>query len=78
MEPVKFVGMNTNYVAEDCGDLPTAVENDPDTGLPVITSVWRPSDEDLKILNECGCICLSLFGSQPPVGMFAQKVDIVD
>lgn len=78
MEPVKFVGMNTNYVAEDCGDLPTMVENDPDTGLPVITSVWKPSDEDLRILNEGGCICLSLFGSQPPVCMFAQIVDIVE
>jgi len=29
MEPVNFVGMNTNYVADGCGDLPAAVEKAP-------------------------------------------------
>lgn len=29
MEPVKFAGMNTNYVADGCGDLPAAVEKAP-------------------------------------------------
>ena len=78
MEPVKFHGMNTNYTADGCGDLPAAVDKDPDNGLPVITSVWKPSEEDLKILNEGGCVCLAVYGQQPPVGMWVQKVNIVE
>ena len=50
MKPVKFVGMNTNYVAEDCGDLPALAEKQED-GMACITSVWQPSEEELKILN---------------------------
>ena len=78
MKPVKFKGMTTNYVADGCGDLPAMVEvgEDPNGG-PVITSVWKPSEEDLKILNEGGCVCLSLYGCQPPVGMWVQKVDTI-
>ena len=30
MKPVKFQGMNTNYVADDCGDLPALVEKQED------------------------------------------------
>ena len=77
MEPVKFQGMNTNYVAEDCDDLPTMVEKD-DSGAVSITSVWKPSEEDLKILNEGGCVCLSVYGRQPPVSMWVQEVNIVE
>lgn len=28
MEPVKFKGMTTNYVADGCGDLPAMVEEE--------------------------------------------------
>ena len=77
MEPVKFVGMNTNYVAENCGDLPALVEQQ-EEGMVSITSVWKPSEEDLKILNEGGCVCLSVYGGQPPVSMWVQEVEIVD
>ena len=77
MEPVKFQGMNTNYVAENCNDLPTMVEKD-DDGMITITSVWKPSEEDLKILNEGGCVCLSVYGCQPPVAMWTQQANIVD
>ena len=77
MEPVKFQGMNTNYVAEGCDDLPTMVEKD-DSGAVSITSVWKPSEEDLKILNEGGCVCLSVCGRQPPVSMWVQEVNIVE
>lgn len=79
MEPVKFKGMTTNYVADGCGDLPAMVEigEDPNGGS-VITSVWKPSEEDLKVLNEGGCVCLSLYGCQPPVGMWAQAVEIIE
>lgn len=77
MEPVKFHGMNTNYVADGCGDLPTMVEKE-EYGMVSITSVWKPSEEDLKILNEGGCVCLAVYGSQPPVSMWVQKVNIVE
>ena len=76
MEPVKFVGINTKYVADGCGDLPALVEPQEDS-MACITSVWKPSEDDLKILNEGGCVCLAVYGSQPPVGMWAQKVDII-
>lgn len=77
MEPVKFKGMNTNYVADGCGDLPTMVHQEED-GAVSITSVWKPSEEDLKILNDGGCICLAVYGSQPPVAMWTQEVNIVE
>ena len=76
MEPVNFVGMNTKYVADGCGDLPACVEKQ-DDGAVCITSVWQPSEEDLKILNDGGCVCLALYGTQPPVGMWSQKVDTI-
>ena len=77
MEPVKFAGMNTNYVADNCGDLPALIEKQED-GTACITSVWKPSEEDLKILKAGGCVCLAVYGSQPPVGMWTQAVDIVE
>lgn len=77
MKPMKFHGMNTNYVADNCGDLPALVEQQED-GMACITSVWQPSEEDLKILNEGGCVCLAVYGQQPPVGMWVQKVNIVE
>ena len=77
MEPVKFVGMNTNNVADGCGDLPALVEKQED-GMACITSVWKPSEEDLKVLNEGGCVCLAVYGSQPPVAMWAQEVNIIE
>ena len=77
MEPVKFHGMNTNYVAEGCGDLPTMVEQE-ESGAVSITSVWQPSQEDLEILNASGKVCLALYGTQPPVAMWVQHVDTVE
>lgn len=77
MKPIPFVGMNTNYVAENCDDLPTMVVQD-EAGNPQITSVWEPNEEDLKILNQGGKVCLCLYGTQPPVAMWVQEVDIVE
>lgn len=77
MEPVKFAGMNTNYVAENCGDLPALVEHQ-DEGVVAITSVWKPSEEDLAALNAGGCVCLAVYGTQPPVAMWVQEVNIVE
>lgn len=73
MEPVKFQGMNTTYVAPNCGDLPTKVEMQ-EGDIKAITSVWKPSEEDLKLLNDGGCVCLSVYGFQPPVSLWTQEV----
>lgn len=73
MKPIPFVGMNTNYVADNCDDLPTMVEKC-ESGALQITSVWEPSEEDLRILNAGGKVCLCLYGTQPPVAMWVQEV----
>lgn len=76
MEPVKFNGMNTTYVAPGCMDLPTMVTKK-DEGIEV-TSCWKPSAEDLDILNAGGCVCLCVRGGQPPVALWAQDVGTSD
>lgn len=73
MYPIKFAGMNTNYVADGSDDLPTLVEKS-ESGMLQITSVWEPSGEDLRILNQGGKVCLCLYGTQPPVAMWVQEV----
>lgn len=77
MKPIKFVGMNTNYVADGCDDMPTMVEKS-ESGMLQITSVWEPSEEDLRILQAGGKVCLSLYGNQPPVAMWVQEVDTLN
>ena len=77
MKPIKFEGMNTNYGADSCDDLPTMVEKH-DSGDVQITSVWEPSEEDLRILNSGGKVCLCLYGTQPPVAMWVQEVNTVE
>ena len=77
MKPIKFVGMNTNYVADNCDALPTMVERH-ESGMIEITSVWEPNEEDLRILNEGGKVCLCLYGQQPPVAMWVQEVEKVE
>ena len=75
MEAVKFVGMNTTYVAPDCFDLPTLQEER--NGKPEVTSFWKPSEDDLLVLNAGGCVGLCVRGGQPPVAMWAEKVEII-
>ena len=74
MKPVKFEGMNCTYTAPDCEDLPALQEVE--ASHLTVTSVWQPSEEDLKVLNAGGCICLSVLGGQPPVSLWAQNVAI--
>lgn len=76
MEPVKFEGMNTTYVAPGCFDLPTMAEEK--DGHLEVTSCWMPSAEDLAVLNSGGCVCLCVRGGQPPVALWAQEVAITD
>ena len=75
MKPVRFDGMNCIFKAPGCEDLPTLkTEQD---GTVAVTSVWRPSAEDLEILNAGGCICLNVHGGQPPVALWAQQVSVI-
>lgn len=75
MQPVKFEGANTTFGAPDCFDLPTMVE-EKENHLEV-TSCWKPSAEGLAILNAGGCVCLCVRGWQPPVALWAEKVEIL-
>lgn len=77
MKPIKFYGMNTNYVADGSDDLPTMVEKH-ESGALEITSVWEPSEEDMRLLNAGGKVCLALYGTQPPVAMWVQDVTKVE
>ena len=77
MEPVKFKGANCVYTAPECKDLPACEQKDENYGFSV-TSCWKPSEEDLAILNAGGCICLTVAGGQPPVSLWTQEVNIVD
>jgi hypothetical protein len=77
MKPVKFEGMNTNYVSEHSDDLPTMVAAD-ETGNVTITSVWEFSAEDLECIQQGGKLCLCLYGQQPPVSLWVQEVNTVD
>lgn len=76
MKPVKFEGTNCTYTAPGCEDLPTLREFEDER--PTITSVWKPSAEDLEELNNGGCVCLTVLGGQPPVSLWTQKVNIVE
>lgn len=57
-----------------CLTLPCLRNDDTNT----FSSFWRPSKEDLAILNEGGCLMLTVVSSShPPVGVFAvDKKDI--
>jgi hypothetical protein len=45
-------------------------------GIPYMTSLWRPSPEELAILNAGGFVNLTLQVHQhPPVVLFAQNSD---
>lgn len=77
MKPVKFEGMNTNYVSEHCDDLPTMVAPD-EAGNKTITSVWEFDADDLQCIREGGKLCLCLYGQQPPVALWVQEVNTVE
>lgn len=77
MKPVKFEEANCTYTAPGCGDLPVLRQEEVG-GQISVTSVWKPSEEDLKVLNTGGCICLSVLGGQPPVLMLVQHVHITE
>ena len=72
MEPIKFEGMNCTYTAPGCFDLPTMAEDS--DGTRQVTSFWKPSAEDLQVLNAGGCVGLCVRGGQPPVALWTEQV----
>jgi hypothetical protein len=45
-------------------------------GVPHMTTLWRPTPEELALLNAGGLVCLTLqVWQHPPVVMFAQGFD---
>ena len=78
MKPVKFKKMNAVFTGPGCDDLPALQTKDDTTGRETVTSVWKPTPEELEILNNGGCVCLSILGGQPPVALWAQEVEITD
>lgn len=77
MKPIKFEGMNTNYVSDYCDDLPTMVQQD-ESGITQIVSVWEFTEEEMQCIREGGKLCLCLYGQQPPVSLWVQEVNTVD
>lgn len=76
MMPQMFHGVNC-IPGEDqpeFGGLPVMAEVV--DGAPHMTSLWRPTAEELAILNAGGVVNLTLqVWQHPPVVMFAQGVD---
>ena len=81
MTPVEFKGQNKVYTKPknwdekdgDCGDLPV-FEGQDTLGHRVIVSAWKPSEEDLKALNEGKPLYLQIVGvAQPPVALFTEN-----
>lgn len=56
-----------------CGALPIRAEID-DRGMPLMSSFWRPSKEDLIMLNNGAHVCLRIVGnSHPPVAVYVES-----
>ena len=75
MEAIKFEGANVTYTAPGCDDLPARVAVVHEQLN--VTSVWKPSEEELAILNDGGYVCLNVLGGQPPVALWAEKLNTV-
>lgn len=76
MEAVKFEGANVTYTAPGCGDLPARVAVVHEQLN--VTSVWKPSEEELAILNDGGYVCLNVLGGQPPVALWVERLNTVE
>lgn len=54
---------------DNCDSLPATMMTEPE---PMIASFWRPTESELKILNEGGSVILYVFGTaHPPVALGA-------
>lgn len=75
MKPVNFHG--ATHVMGPPKNWDNTVECDPlivQVDGSVFTSVWKPTPEDLAMLQAGAMVVLSVFGGQPPVLVSAQFV----
>ena len=75
MLPTTFSEQNLVFIKpsdmtdEECSDLPMWKGKSSD-GFPTIISCWKLSYEDLKLIQETGCVYLSITGNgMPPVSL---------
>lgn len=72
MQFIKHPQCNYNFgppkgvSGNDCGTLPVKQWQDPDFGQ-AYTSFWRPSEAELKALNDGGSIALTIYGPGHPM-----------
>lgn len=57
-----------------CGTLPIIYRKD-SHGNPESVSAWRPTPEELKMLNDGGFVILSVVGWQVPVSLYVADKD---
>jgi len=78
MKPELFDGVNCDLAKPkdwndetmgECASLPVMII-DHDNGQRFIISAWRPSKEDLEVLNSGGLLYLQVYGSMPPVALY--------
>lgn len=77
MTPYHFIGQDRVLEAPDgydhksngeCVGLPVKVDKLP-SGMPIVSSVWRPTPEQLMTLQRGGAVVLTVWGGQPPVAL---------
>jgi hypothetical protein len=60
---------NWDHSKATCDALPVTVGNDPAFGVN-IKSFWKPTEEELELLNAGRTVCLTIVGSgMPPVAL---------
>ncbi len=60
-----------------CGALPIIYRTD-SHGNPECVSAWKPTADELKVLNEGGFVILSVVGWQVPVSIYTADKDAAD
>lgn len=82
MNPIRFEGVNLNYGppknwdAEKNGEcLTLPVMQTRERGLPLVISVWKPTDEERAAIAAGANIVLSCVGTQPPVMLYVREID---
>lgn len=75
MQAIEFRQANMVFTGpEGSGIIPLPVFANADENT--LTSLWKPNEEERKVIAEGGCVVLSIYGgNQPPVKVGAAVVD---
>lgn len=67
----RYLGAPVGWEPETQGDCShLAIADIPTQAGPAMDSLWEPTPEELRQLNEGGSVCLTVFGvAHPPVGL---------